>query len=65
MSDGGPGPELSSLATALEELTRRLTDLADRHAGTQRDAVSQELYEVERSLGEARRRLAKLNRSLV
>ena len=49
--------ELSSITTALAELTRRITSLAERHTGTEDDPVSQGLFEVERTLGEALRKL--------
>ena len=62
--DEGPGPELSSLTTALDELTRRVAALAERHAGGPLDALAQGLYEVERSMGEAGRRLARLTKGL-
>jgi hypothetical protein len=52
--------ELSSLATSLEELVRRVTGIADSMVGTDKDNVAMSLYEVERSLGEAGRRLARL-----
>ncbi len=51
--------ELSSLATALDELTRRVTALAEGVANEQHDLAT-ELYEVERSLNGARRRLSKV-----
>jgi hypothetical protein len=51
--------QLSSLATALEDLTRRITNLADAHANSPDDGVAQDLYKVERSLIEAHRRLTK------
>jgi hypothetical protein len=51
--------ELSSLATALEELTKRVTSLADGLAGQQQD-LAVELFEVERSLNGAQRRLRKV-----
>lgn len=51
--------ELSSLATALDELTRRITAIADGFAGSRRDDVASELYQVERALLTAGRRLAK------
>jgi hypothetical protein len=59
MAERAPVAELSSIATALDELTRRLVEVADRHSGSALDALAQELYGVERSLGEARRRLRK------
>ena len=56
------GPELSSLATALGELTARVTAIADTLAGTEADSVAVELYQVERALREALRRLERLAR---
>ncbi|HKN39106.1 MAG TPA: hypothetical protein VJ456_08370 [Acidimicrobiia bacterium] len=55
--------ELSSIATALNELTKRITSLAERRAGTDDDPVAQALFEVERTLGEAMRRLDRLQRA--
>ncbi len=52
--------ELSSLATALEELTSRITAIADRYAGSERDELATDLYAVERALTGARRRLTKV-----
>lgn len=55
--------ELSSLATTLDDLTRRVTALADRFSGSTRDDTSAAtLYEVERHLRSATRRLATLSR---
>ncbi|MBW8827670.1 MAG: hypothetical protein JF603_15145 [Acidobacteria bacterium] len=54
------GPELSSMNTALEELAARLGGMADELAGSQRDDVAVALYEVERSLRTAQRRLTKV-----
>ena len=51
--------ELSSLATALDDLTRRVTSLAEGLANEQED-LAIELFEVERSLNGARRRLRKV-----
>lgn len=55
-----PAAELSSLATALDELTRRVTAIADRYASASRDDLATELYQVERALTGARRGLAKV-----
>jgi ElaB/YqjD/DUF883 family membrane-anchored ribosome-binding protein len=55
-----PKAELSSLATALEELTRRLAAIADAAASEKNEQISTELYAVERALRAAHRRLAKL-----
>jgi ElaB/YqjD/DUF883 family membrane-anchored ribosome-binding protein len=52
--------ELSSLATALEELTGRVTAIAEEHSGTARDDLATELFEVERALSGAQRRLARV-----
>jgi hypothetical protein len=52
--------ELSSVATALEELLRRVTTIAETVGGSDREIVTAELYEVERTLGAAHRRLARL-----
>ena len=54
------GPELSSLATALDDLSRRVTTMAERRADGEPDDVAAGLFEVERSLREARRRLKKV-----
>ena len=52
--------ELSSVATALEELLRRITAIAETITGDDRDAVTSELFEVERALGAAHRRLTRI-----
>ncbi|MEA3018841.1 MAG: hypothetical protein QOI47_365 [Actinomycetota bacterium] len=54
------GPELSSINTALSTLTDRITGMAESLAGTQRDDLAAALYEVERSLRNAQRRLDKV-----
>jgi hypothetical protein len=59
-SDTVPGPELSSLATALDDLTRRITAIAEGLANTQADWAAQDLFAVERSLRAGHRRLATL-----
>jgi hypothetical protein len=51
--------ELSSLATALDDLARRVTNLAEGLASEEQD-LAVELFEVERSLNGARRRLRKV-----
>lgn len=55
-----PTPELSSLATALDDLTRRVTAIAESLANTQADWAAQDLFAVERSLRAGHRRLATL-----
>lgn len=54
-----PRPELSSVSTALDDLTKRLSAMADATAkGDQNLAI--ELFEIERSLRGAQRRLSRL-----
>ncbi|HEX4539709.1 MAG TPA: hypothetical protein VH112_05630 [Acidimicrobiales bacterium] len=52
--------ELSSLATALDELTTRITAIADGYARGERDELAADLYAVERALTGAQRRLSKV-----
>jgi hypothetical protein len=54
------GAELSSVATALDELTKRVADLAEGLAGSDQDDLATTLYEVERSLATAARRLGRV-----
>ena len=49
------------MSTALDDLARRVTAIAEGLSNTQADWVAQDLFAVERSLGAARRRLASLN----
>ena len=49
--------ELSSMSTALTELAERITKSADAMLGGPNEGVAVDLYEVERSLRTARRRL--------
>ena len=49
--------QLSSLSTALDDLARRVTELADEQQGAPREGVAAELSEVERHLAAASRRL--------
>jgi len=56
--------ELSALATSLEDLTTRITAMADRFRGTPRGDVADNLYEVERSLLTAARKLDRVERSM-
>jgi hypothetical protein len=51
--------EISSLSTTLEELTRRVSSLADS-AQSEDEETAMELFGVERSLSGALRRLRKL-----
>jgi len=56
--------ELSALATSLDDLTARVTAAADRLRGTPRDDVADGLYEVERSLLSASRKLDQVVRTM-
>jgi hypothetical protein len=55
---------LSALATSLDELTSRLTTVADGLRGTPRTDIADELYEVERSLLTASRKLERVLRRM-
>ena len=55
---------LSSIATALDEITVRVADLAGRYEGTPRADVATDLYDVERALRTAVRQLAKARSGL-
>jgi hypothetical protein len=48
---------LSSLSSSLDDLTQRISTLADEHHGSPRDDVAADLYEIERHLQAASRRL--------
>jgi hypothetical protein len=51
---------LSSLSTALDDLTERVTALADGFSDTPREDIAADLYDVERNLQAAARRLRSL-----
>jgi hypothetical protein len=53
-------PQLSSVSTALTELTARLGALAEELSADHRDDVAGALFEIERSLATAGRRLERL-----
>jgi Mg2+ and Co2+ transporter CorA len=55
---------LSSISTALDDLTLRITALADSYQASPREDVAADLYEVERSLKTGARRLAAVLRRL-
>jgi hypothetical protein len=59
-----PTGELSSIATALEELTRRVTVHADAADALKDDETAKELFAIERSLQGASRRLTRLTATL-
>ena len=50
--------ELSTVATQIEELAERITEMAERNRGGEFDDVALRLFEVERSLHSARRNLS-------
>ena len=54
--------ELSSVATGLGEIAERISAIAEGLDGTEKDLVGPALFDVERSLRSAERRLAKLLR---
>jgi hypothetical protein len=57
--------ELSALSTSLDELTARITAAADRHKGSPTtEDLAAALYEVERSMVTAARKLDRVVRSL-
>jgi len=56
--------ELSSLATALDELTRRVTAHAEAADTAKDEDTARELFAIERSLTAANRRLSRLALSL-
>jgi aspartokinase len=60
MSDDGA--QLASVATALDELTDRITRLAEAFSSSDDAQTSSELYEIERTLQQAARRLERLVR---
>jgi len=55
------GAELSSLTTAIEELTKRVGAMAEQAAADHREEEASELFAVERSLRGAWRRLGRLS----
>lgn len=57
-------PQLSSISSALSELTDRVAAIAETLTGTDREDVAVALYEVERSLVTGSRRLDEVLRSL-
>lgn len=52
------------MSASLEDVVRRVIAMAEQSTGTSDDWVAQELFEVERSVAEAVRRLSALERSL-
>ena len=56
--------ELDSSATTIEDLIRRISDAAERYQGLGDENTAYDLYEVERSLRAAARRLETVVRRL-
>ena len=56
--------ELSSLATALDELSRRVTAHADAADVAKDEETARELFAIERALNSTNRRLARLSMTL-
>jgi hypothetical protein len=54
------GPELSSVATRLDEMTEVVARIAEELSGTERDDIATDLFEVERALRTGSRRLGKI-----
>lgn len=54
--------QLSALASTLDDLTRRISEIADNYRGTPREDVTVGLDQVERSLNSAGRQLTKTMR---
>jgi Mg2+ and Co2+ transporter CorA len=52
--------QLSALSSSLADLAERVTTLADRYQGSPREDVAADLYDVERHLQAADRRLRAL-----
>lgn len=57
---GSPVAELSSLLTQLEEVTKRVTTIADGYQEGKREDLAGDLYQVERSLRAGARTLARV-----
>ncbi|MHB8682174.1 MAG: hypothetical protein ACYDA2_08800 [Acidimicrobiales bacterium] len=56
--------ELSSIATALDELSRRVTSHADAADTDKDEETARELFAIERALTVANRRLSRLSATL-
>jgi hypothetical protein len=63
-TDHADAAQLSSVATALDDLTARVAETAERLRRSRNDALAADLDEVERSLRAASRRLATTLRAL-
>ncbi len=56
--------EVSSMTSALDDLRSRAADIAQRYHAVERDDVATELFEVERLLRSAERRLTQAAKAL-
>ncbi len=56
--------ELSSSSTQIDDLTRRVVAIAERYVGGEREDVSMQLFEIERTLRTASRRINGVVKSL-
>jgi len=56
--------ELSSIGTAVNDLLGRVTEMAERYHAIERGDVANNLFEVERSLRTAERRLQRARKAL-
>lgn len=69
MTSSRPDPqshaaELSSITTVLTDLQARVVDVADQWREIERDDVAGDLYEVERSLRSAQRRIRRATKQM-
>lgn len=56
--------ELSSMAATLSDVLARVTEMAERYHKAERDDVANDLFEVERSLRTADRRINRASKTL-
>jgi len=56
--------ELSSVASVTTEMKARVTDVAERYQAVERMDIAGDLFEVERAMRTAERRLARVMRAL-
>jgi hypothetical protein len=61
---GSDSAVLSSIAAQVEDLTRRVTALAESYGSTPDSAIASELYAAERALVTARRTLERAMKSI-
>lgn len=65
MPDAGPTlAELSTISARLEELTKRVTELAERYRSTPDSKIASDLFGAERALDVARRSLLRAEEQL-